>query len=113
MKFSSTLLVVLSAAMATFQGAAAAPVDETDPGYHLGVRIIKFSTLVMFTQTLFSIAPSTKAILFVTSIRTTGRITMMMIMSTGIAIRTLRQVSSLQVLRIFLTTMIAVLRERQ
>ncbi|PMD44482.1 hypothetical protein L207DRAFT_509225 [Hyaloscypha variabilis F] len=36
MKFSSALLVVLSAAMATLQGAAAAPVEDTDPGYHLG-----------------------------------------------------------------------------
>ncbi|KAE9378234.1 hypothetical protein N431DRAFT_479315 [Stipitochalara longipes BDJ] len=36
MKFSSTLLVLLSAAMATFQTVTAAPVEEVDPGYHLG-----------------------------------------------------------------------------
>jgi hypothetical protein len=36
MKVPSTLLVVLSAMMATLQGAVAAPVDDTDPGYHLG-----------------------------------------------------------------------------
>jgi len=70
-------------------------------------------TVVTFTKTLFSIALFIMAILFATLPQMTGRITTMMIKSTGIAIRPLRQVSSLQVLRTYLTMVTAVLCKRQ
>lgn len=102
MKFSSTLLIVLSAALATFEGVAAAPQGSQQGNYLLGVSWLNLHTVVMFTDTVLSNAVFIMAILSATFLDLArpimiGRITPRMITTTDIAIQTLRQVPLVRV----------------